>query len=1139
MKKVFLLLLSDIILFIPLFAQHGPRLPEVTPAGKGIVDTRIDCIAYWKRMVQLGYVKADPYIPVEKAVYSSSKIFGKGINTQDSPDIPIIDQANTTQSENSVFVDPFDESIILNSNNSTDWDGGSVVNAFGSDGFFSNDAGVTWGGAISGAGQLNLGDPATAISLNGWWYVGDISYDWGQGVAYSTDQGTTWTYVQVGSVPQGGGPYILDKNHLWIDTRSASPFEGYLYDGWMNGVSSSVNNYNIEISRSTDHGLTWSSPLNISSAVMAGGHNQGVNINTGPNGEVYAVWSIYDNWPADENAIGFSKSVDGGATFIPATRIKNNIKGIRLSSTSKNMRVNSFPSMSVDNSNGTYHGNVYVVWANHGVPGINTGADIDVYLIRSSDGGSTWSAPVRVNQDPSGVGKEHYFPWITCDPENGTLAVIYYDDRNVSATQCETWVSYSYDAGDTWQDVKVSDVAYTPSPIPGLAGSYFGDYIGITSKNMKVYPVWTDNRSGRGLSYTSPFNLGPAPNQAYIVYNSVDLTSITDHSGQNMNYGDSLYLSIGLENIGDKPGNNLQTYLSAISPYIIVTDSVENYGSMATGEIKVIPNGYSLKVSDTIPDGLKVMFILRITDGDSTWYSHFFLVAHAPALKINNITVVDITGNHNGRLDPGETVDVLIPVSNPGDFACPGTIATLSSQSGFITVNSGSMNLDTLQPWQVKNAHFTITVAEDANISSYADLAVQVHSGLYHAQRTFHMGIGLIVEDWETGTFTKFPWSLGNSHQWTLTNVQPYEGVYCAKSATINDQQTTELFVNYVAGVNDSISFYHKTSSEPGYDFLNFYIENTLEGSWSGETPWGRVAFPVSAGSHNFRWIYAKDAYGFKGQDCAWIDFITFPPPSLPDISAGPDDTICAGKTYTMQGSATNYDSIRWSSTGDGSFNNDTLVSPVYTPGTNDIITGLVTLKLTGYGNYGNVRKNMNLTIGNIPVVNLTVTPNDTACAGQTVTLRVDTINDGRYLWIPGGMTTSGIAVDTSVTGGINTTKFKVYVTNRYNCTRADSVLITFKDCTGIEDLEKPFFSEVYPNPNNGNFTLTIRSKTPESLALKFINPLNTTIYEEKNITVKGVFRKYFTFMNLPSGIYFLEIRKNDGNVDHKIVIQK
>jgi hypothetical protein len=1139
MKKLILILVSGFATFLPLMAQHPSHFPKITPAGKGIVDTRIDNIAYWKKMIQLGYVIADPYIPVEKPVYSSSGISGKGINPQDSPDVPITDQANTTQSENSVFVDPYDESIVLNSNNSTDWVNNNVENPYGADGLFSNDAGQSWGGALSGAGQLNSGDPSTAISLNGWWYVGDISYNWGQGIAWSTDQGTTWTYVEVASVPQAGGPDILDKNHLCIDIGANSPFEGYLYDSWMNGVGTSPNFFNIEISRSVNHGLTWSAPLNISSADMAGDHDQGVNLSTGPNGEVYAVWSIYDAWPADEAALGFARSADGGATFIPATRIIDNILGIRLTGTSKNMRVNSFPSMAVDNSNGTYRGNLYVVWANHGVPGINTGSDISVYMIRSTDGGNTWSAPGKVNQDPSGTGKEHYFPWITCDPANGTLAVIYYDNRNVSATQCETWVSYSYDAGETWQDTKVSDVAFTPGPIPGLAGSYFGDYIGITSNNMKVYPVWTDNRTGRALSYTSPFTLGPAPNQAYIVYNSVDLSSITDHSGQNMNFGDSLHLSVGLKNIGDKPGNNLQAWLTSDSPYILITDSTENYGTIATGANKVITNGYSLKVSDTIPDGLKVMFNLRVTDGDSIWFSHFFLDAHAPALNINGLTVIDTTGNHNGKLDPGETVDLLVPVSNPGDFACPGTVVTLSSLSGFITVNSGTSYLDTLKPGPSKNAHFNITVSDEAMIGSYGDLSVQVHSGLYHAERIFHMGIGLIVEDWETGTFTKFDWVLGTSHPWGLTNIGPYEGIYCAKSPHIADQQLSELFLNYIAGANDSISFYRKTSSEPGYDFLQFFIDNTLMGKWSGETPWGRVVYPVSAGSHNFRWIYSKDIFASQGQDCAWVDFIVFPPPVLPAINAGPDDTICGGESYRLQGYASNYDSIRWITTGDGTFDNDTLVAPLYTPGTNDMISGLVTLKLTGYGPNGNVRNNMNLGIGNVPAVNLSVTPNDTVCAGNSITMSVDTISNGMYLWIPGGMTTPSIIVDTSVTHGINTTKFIVYVTNNWQCTGADSALIIFKACAGIEELEKSFLSEIYPNPNKGNFTLTIHSKTPESIDLKLINTLNAAIWEEKNIEVKGVFRKNFGFINLASGIYFLEIRKNEGNVVHKIVIQE
>jgi PKD repeat protein len=95
--------------------------------------------------------------------------------------------------------------------------------------------------------------------------------------------------------------------------------------------------------------------------------------------------------------------------------------------------------------------------------------------------------------------------------------VVYYDDRNVSSTECETWVSISLDAGTSWEDLKVSDVAFTPSPIPGLAGGYMGDYLGISSRGGKVYPVWTDNRTGSAMTYISPFDMNIVPEADFTV----------------------------------------------------------------------------------------------------------------------------------------------------------------------------------------------------------------------------------------------------------------------------------------------------------------------------------------------------------------------------------------------------------------------------------------------------------------------------------------------------------------------------------------------------------------------------------------------------------------------------------------------
>ncbi len=469
---------------------------------KTTVDTRIDNMGYWREKAAEGLVPVAQPIPVAPAKYTGSMISAKSVmgGKEDSPDVPVTDATNVTESENSIFVDPSDNEHILNSNNSTSYIGGGAGSLYGANYFYSSDGGLNWGGSSSGAGGGNSGDPTTAIKLDGSkMYINYISNPGGMGIAYSSDDGTSWTPKTV--APNPG--QLADKNHMWIDNSSTSPYEGNLYIAWT--AFGGSNNNNIVISRSSDEGVTWTSPMNLSSAVNAGSHNQGVNIQTGPNGEVYVLWTIYDGWPSDETALGFAKSTDGGATFGPSTRIIEDIRGIRTSEVGKSMRVNSFPVMAVDISTGPNSGNIYAVWTNIGEPGVNSGTDASVYMIRSEDEGAAWSTPVKINQDAFGEGKKHYLPWITCDPTNGILSAVWYDDRNVGGNQCEVFCGNSFDAGETWEDFKVSDVSFTISPIPGLAGDYMGDYLGITAYGSMVYPVWTDTRGGLFMAYTSPY----------------------------------------------------------------------------------------------------------------------------------------------------------------------------------------------------------------------------------------------------------------------------------------------------------------------------------------------------------------------------------------------------------------------------------------------------------------------------------------------------------------------------------------------------------------------------------------------------------------------------------------------------------
>ncbi len=499
MKKFTLMLfLLACIIEIPIsIAQKKSKVPDKNAPAEQ-VDYRIDNMGYWMKMAEKGLVPYNAVVPVKPAEYKGSLIESKGITIADSPDVPVSNATNLTESENSVFVDPDNNQYILNSNNSTGWNGSTYTTLYGACYFESSNAGSTWGGSYQGAGGTNSGDPTTAIGRNGRQFVNYIDNPGGQGIAYS-DDGTNWSTSTIATNPGS----LADKNHMWIDNSLSSSYNGNVYVAWTD--FGGTYDSRVVFSRSTNNGVTWSSKIPISNSATYFSH--GVNLQTGSNGEVYACWATYPG-SLTENAIGFNKSTNGGTSFGTATLAISNIKGIRATGVLKNMRVNSFPVMAVDVSGGANNGNIYIVWTNIGVPGTNTGTNKSVYMIKSTNGGTSWSTAVKVNQGAFTDGKEAYCPWITCDNETGALAVIFYDDRYTSSSSCETWVAYSLDAGTTWTDFRVSDVSFTPNAIPGLASGYMGDYLGITSKGGMIYPMWTDTRNNLYMTYVSPFTLG-------------------------------------------------------------------------------------------------------------------------------------------------------------------------------------------------------------------------------------------------------------------------------------------------------------------------------------------------------------------------------------------------------------------------------------------------------------------------------------------------------------------------------------------------------------------------------------------------------------------------------------------------------
>ena len=356
---------------------------------------------------------------------------------------------------------------------------------------------------------------------------------------------------------------------------------------------------------------------------------------------------------------------------------------------------------------------------------------------------------------------------------------------------------------------------------------------------------------------------------------------INDADGK-LSTGETVNLNMTMINSGDQPAANVNVTLSCSSPYITLIDTLAYFGNFTAGEIRTIENAFTIQAANNIPDGTAIPFTLTANDGIITWTSTFNISPSAPAFTIGGMIINEIPppsapGNTNGVLDPGDVADLVIATTNSGGFHAANSLGTLTCSSAYITINVGSFSFGDIAAGATMDAIFNVSVSPDTPINTPVTFTYTVTSGLYTAQKQFTKKIGLVIEDFETGDFSRFPWNFGGNKPWVITNIGPFEGVYSIKSGFITDNLYSDVILQRNVTIPDSISFFYKTSSEEGYDYLKFFIDGTSVAQWSGETPWTRAAFPVTVGNHTFKWQYIKDSGVSSGSDCAWIDYIGLP----------------------------------------------------------------------------------------------------------------------------------------------------------------------------------------------------------------------------------------------------------------------
>ena len=413
---------------------------------------------------------------------------------------------NITQSETFCAVNPDNSNQIVVAFNDSRGRNVSPINISGAS--VSTDGGTTFTRLTTGSGQgpfsNTVGDPVILYKRNNsTWYTvwldgGCGSQGLGGYKSTTPWDPNSWTHL---CVHTGSSD---DRESGWVDNNASSPHYGRMYVSW----NDFARNDAIFV-RYSDDGVTWTEtgplPGTGSSPFIRDVQSTGDLVT----GDVYVAGmnegSGQFNTP--RNNLIF-RSTDGGATFINTyTGPTFNGPGRAQNGYFACMYTNPAPGYWRHEGwgqPGAINHVVHYVYAAHGA-GSDAG---DVYYIRSTDSGMTFSAALKLNTDATALAQ--WEPNLSVSP-GGTVFAVWYDERNGgnctagSNTPCyQMFARKSTDNGVTWlADMALSDVVspLPAQPDPGIVASYVGDYdyqIGIATGHRTA---WVDGRNAISGTY--------------------------------------------------------------------------------------------------------------------------------------------------------------------------------------------------------------------------------------------------------------------------------------------------------------------------------------------------------------------------------------------------------------------------------------------------------------------------------------------------------------------------------------------------------------------------------------------------------------------------------------------------------------
>lgn len=414
-------------------------------------------------------------------------------------------QTSCTKSTSMVWSSPSGQTIVVNYNDHNVAQNNTYAGIS-----YSADGGVTFTeiepDPLANGHSQNYGSPVVAYNQKlAMWFAGDVVGGCGgQGIGlWTSPDGINWT---PGACAHNGA--ADDREAFWVDNDPTSAGYGRMYVSW-NDFTTVCGEGGCLFVTHSDDGNTWSTPLQLNTGTflrdvqLTGGQVSPTANRSALRGYDSVFVATMDEGGGGANTrqnIMF-RSNNGGATFAqitmgPRFNPVGDLSCGYFYAVAPIIRHMGWGEPAAGPNNV-----VHYVYAGAGTNG-DTG---DIFYTRSTDNGTTWSAPIELNTDPDQQYHTQWMPSLSVSP-GGKLTAAWYDRRQASSS-CTTYTdagcSYnryarqSSDNGVTWQaDFAVSS-SLSPQPSQldsGVPGCYAGDYDYNTARGSNAFVTWTDGR---------------------------------------------------------------------------------------------------------------------------------------------------------------------------------------------------------------------------------------------------------------------------------------------------------------------------------------------------------------------------------------------------------------------------------------------------------------------------------------------------------------------------------------------------------------------------------------------------------------------------------------------------------------------